>query len=151
MLRVGTEAPDFEIALNTGGLFRLSDHRGERNIALFFYPKNFTRGCTKEVCSFSEHENQIDSLQTMILGISADTLESHKKFASVYHLRFPLGSDKDRTITRLYGALFLGFRTRRVTYVIDKKGIICGLAHHEILMSNHWKSVVRILKALDRP
>ncbi|MGB2867315.1 MAG: peroxiredoxin [Bacteroidota bacterium] len=149
MLNIGDRAPDFELRLHTGVRFRLSDQRGERNVVLYFYPKDFTWGCTKEGCLFTEHIEKIHELDTEIIGVSGDSLEVHKKFAREYGLAFPLASDPKLEVCRNYRALWLrGVAIRRITYVIDKRSIIRGIAHHELLIDRHWKHVVRVLTEL---
>lgn len=150
MLRAGSEAPDFSLPLHTGEMFRLSEYRGKKNVVLYFYPKDFTTGCTAQACSFSDHFSEIVSLDALILGVSPDSEESHRRFARTHDLRFPLASDGQRSVMRMYGALQFGIRRLRVTYVIDKYGIIRGVAHHEILIEKHWKSVITILREIER-
>ena len=149
MLKVGDTAPDFEIKLHTGVRFRLSDQRGQRNVVLYFYPKDFTWGCTKEGCLFASHIHEISRLNAIIIGINGDSLESHKRFANEYNFPFPLGSDDDLGISRTYRVLWLrGIAVRRVTYIIDVAQNIRGVAHHELLIDRHWNYVVRTLKEL---
>jgi len=149
MLKLGEAAPDFEIKLHTGVRFRLSDQRHERNVVLYFYPKDFTWGCTKEGCLFAQHIRDIQQLNAVIIGISGDQLEYHKKFAREYNFPFPLGSDPNLEVCRAYRVLWLsGIAIRRVTYVIDTSQVIRGVTHHELLIDRHWKYVVRVLKEL---
>jgi peroxiredoxin Q/BCP len=150
MLKVGSQAPDFSVPVQTGETFRLSEFRGKKNVVVYFYPKDFTKGCTAQACSFSDHFSEIASLDAMVIGISPDGEESHRKFAGTHSLRFPLGSDSQRTVLRLYEALQFGIRRLRVTYIIDKTGTIRGVAHHEILIEKHWKSVITVLREIEK-
>lgn len=149
MLRIGDRAPNFEVKLHTGVRFRLSDQRDERNVVLYFYPKDFTWGCTKEGCLFASHIQEIRNLNAMIIGVNSDDLEKHKEFAKEYNFPFPLGSDPELEICRNYRVLWLrGVAVRRVTYIIDKKQTIRGVAHHELLIERHWRYILRTLKQL---
>ncbi len=149
MLRIGEKAPDFEVKLHTGVRFRLSDQRDERNVVLYFYPKDFTWGCTKEGCLFAGHIQEIRSLNALIIGVNGDGMETHRKFAKEYNFPFPLGSDPDLEVCRNYRVLWMrGIAVRRVTYIIDKKQYVRGVAHHELLIERHWKYILRTLRQL---
>ena len=149
MLPIGALAPDFELPLHTGDTFHLSSHRKKHHVILYFYPKDFTWGCTQEGCLFSEHLKTIQSLEGVVVGINSDSLELHRSFAEHYNLGFPLASDTHLEVCRNYRALWLrGFAIKRITYVIDKRGIIQGKAHHELLIDKHWEYVLRTLNEL---
>ena len=149
MLRIGDKAPDFDLKLHTGHRFRLSDQYAERNVVLYFYPKNFTWGCTKEGCLFTKHIEEIRQLDAEIVGINDDSVEHHRSFVKQYDFAFPLASDPTKEVCRNYRALWLnGVAIRRVTYIIDKRGLVRGVAHYELLIRKHWDSIVRTLKEL---
>lgn len=151
MLREREQAPSFEAMLHTGELFRLQDISGKHHLVLYFYPKDFTPGCTKEACSFRDHSDQIRTLGAVIIGVSSDTGESHVQFARQHRLAFPLASDPNNDLARLFDvARTHGLGVRRVTYVIDRRGIIRGVIHHEVLVNNHWKKTIAILNILER-
>lgn len=153
MLRVGDEAPDFNTRDSKGEMIRLRDFRGRKNVVLYSYPADFTAGCTKEACQFRDGFDGIDSRDAVIIGVSADDDSTHLRFASSYHLPFHLISDRDRSISRMYGALWLleliPF-AKRITYVIDKKSIIRLASHHEIMIGKHVDEVRRGLENIDR-
>jgi peroxiredoxin Q/BCP len=147
---IGEIAPDFVLPLQTGELIRLSDVWGEKNVVLYFYPRDFTWGCTREGCVFSANVEEIKRLNATIVGISADSVESHKRFSDTYHFPFALASDERMEVCRLYQAVWMrGMAVRRITYIIDQRGVIRGKAHHEILIERHWKYVRRILRELN--
>jgi thioredoxin-dependent peroxiredoxin len=149
-MRVGEVAPDFQLPLNTGEDFRLSLQRGSKNVVLYFYPRDFTWGCTREGCLFSSHIKEIERLEAIIIGISADRLESHRDFVREYNLAFALASDAGMTVSKQYGAQRLyGIAIRRLTYVIDKEGIIRGKTHHEVRINRHWDYVLGVLRELE--
>lgn len=149
MLRIGTQAPDFELRLHNGLRFRLSDQSGIKNVVLYFYPKDFTWGCTKEGCIFAEHVKEIETQDAVLIGINAESLDRHRAFAQQHRFPFALASDPHLEVCRNYRALWLGGKAvRRVTYVIDRQRIIRGVAHHELLIDKHWQYVKRVLSQL---
>ncbi|HTP12696.1 MAG TPA: peroxiredoxin [Bacteroidota bacterium] len=148
-MKIGDLAPDFELPLGNGERFRLRNLRGLTSVVLYFYPRDFTWGCTREGCMFSEHITEISKLGAFIVGISADSVESHRKFSEANHFPFPLASDEGMEVCRMYDAVwFWGNTTRRMTYVIDQRGIIRGKTLHEIFIERHWKYVSKILRDL---
>ncbi len=98
----GSPAPDFTLPDQAGNLVRLSDHRGKK-VVLYFYPKDDTPGCTREACGFRDSYSTIQGKGAVILGVSLDDGESHRRFISKYGLPFTLLSDKDAAVSRLYG------------------------------------------------
>jgi len=151
MLRPGTEAPAFEAMLHTGEKFSLTATLGRQHLVLFFYPKDFTYGCTVEVCSFRDHFDELKASNTALLGVSSDTLEQHRDFASKHRLPFPLVADPGQVLAGKYDVVGLfGRRSQRVTYVIDRLGIIRGAFRHELLFKNHLRDTLQLLKSLDR-
>ena len=119
---------------------------------LFFYPKDFTSGCTKEVCSFRDNYQQLLKYDAVLLGVSVDSEDSHLAFIKQHNLPFPLISDTGKSIARDYGTArrFMGLvpGSKRVTYVIDKSGRIRSVIHHEVLIGRHIAGVVEALKNL---
>ena len=152
MIRIGEQAPDFESPLHTGEHFRLSEQRGKKIVVLYFYPRDFTTNCTKEACTFRDYHTDLVDFGAMVIGISPDDLESHKRFARVYRLNFPLASDPSLRVCKLYGAVWLGgLRIKRVTYVIDAAGIVRGVFQHDILIDRHRTDVQQLLQQLQNP
>lgn len=149
MLNSGIQAPDFTVQLHTGETFRLNDIRGKHHLVLFFYPKDFSYGCTKESCNFRDHFGELRALGAMVLGVSGDPLESHLSFVRRYALPYSLASDADHRLARLYNVVGLGgFWLKRVTYVIDRGGVIQSVIHHEILLHAHLHQTIELLKKL---
>jgi len=131
MLTEGQKAPGFSLQTTGGGTISLDDYLGKKNVVLYFYPKDDTPGCTKEACSFRDLEAEFGEAGAVILGVSADSVKSHDKFAEKYHLPFPLLADEDKSVLdaygvwkqkSLYGKTFLGIE--RTTFAIDRDGII---------------------------
>jgi peroxiredoxin Q/BCP len=150
MIQVGEQAPDFELSVHTGDRIRLSDFRGRSNVVLFFYPADFTIGCTSEACSFRDHFSQLQRSNALLVGISPDDLETHRRFAQAYGFQFLLASDPDLTVCKRYGAVWFGGRlVKRITVVIDRQGMVRGVVHHELLWRRHSTAVVQLLSSLD--
>ncbi len=152
LLRVGDIAPDFSVTFADGKVFRLGDFRGKKNVVLFFYPKNFTPGCTKEVCGFRDNYAVLKKHDAEVVGVSCDVDESHRQFSVRYDLPYTLIPDTTQEIAKAYGAagrlggLLPG--AKRVTYVIDTSGIVRGVFHHEVLVGRHIGESIELLKKL---
>ena len=130
MLEIGTKAPDFELPDQNGVLHKLSDYRGKK-IILYFYPKDNTPGCTKQACGFSERKSLFTDKNVVILGVSKDSVASHKKFEEKFGLAFTLLADPERKVIEAYdvwkekmnyGKISMG--VVRTTYLIDEEGMI---------------------------
>src|SRR5215217_1787775 len=116
---VGSKAPNFTLPSQSGGLVSFRDSLGEKPVVLFFYPKDDTPGCTKEACTFRDEYEQFSELDTEVIGISSDSVDSHKSFAKKHNLPFTLLSDKGEKVRRLYNVPnTFGLFPGRVTYVI---------------------------------
>ncbi len=150
MLKQGTPAPDFEGTLDDGSTFRLSDYVGKKNVILYFYPKDFTPGCTREACNFRDEGEVIEQQNAIVVGVSSDTAESHRAFKEQHNLPFPLVADPDKRIIKLYKAEgLLGLITARVTYVIDKEGTIRRTFRHDLNIGKHLKDTLDALEAVE--
>src|SRR3954466_8769056 len=118
---VGDEAPDFELE-GTAGTFKLSEHRGE-TVVLLFYPGDNTAVCTKQFCSYRDRAEDVDSLDATIVGISSQDLDSHAGFVAKHGLNVPLLADVDGAVGKLYGARAPVIGTRRAVVVIGPDGV----------------------------
>jgi peroxiredoxin Q/BCP len=148
-VNVGDTAPDFTLTSQNGEPVTLKQFRGKKNVVLYFYPKDETRGCTKEACTFRDSFELFTDLGAEVIGISADTVESHKAFAAHYNLPFTLLSDMDNTVRKLYGAeSSIGFIPGRVTFVIDKRGIVRHVFSSQLQPEKHVEEARQILKKL---
>jgi thioredoxin-dependent peroxiredoxin len=119
---VGDPAPDFELPGTGGKTYRLADYRG-RKLVLAFYPGDFTAVCTKQFCSYRDQGERLDQLGAEVLGISAQSVESHERFSEEKRLNVPLLADEDKAVARAYGVL-AGPMVRRAIFVIDGEGIV---------------------------
>ncbi len=149
-LKVGDKAPEFKLAGDDGGTHSLKEFRGKK-IVLFFYPKDDTSGCTKEACSFRDNYATIKKKDAVVLGISGDSVESHKKFISKYDLNFILLSNEDRSVLDLYGVwkeksmygrTFMGIE--RTTFIIDEQGKISHI-FPKVKVDGHTEEVLSAL------
>jgi peroxiredoxin Q/BCP len=145
VLQAGSPAPDFTLPDQAGKDYTLSQFKGEKNVVLYFYPKDDTPGCTKEACGFRDLSSVFDSLGTAILGVSVDDTDSHSRFAREYNLDFPLLSDTDKEVSRKYDALSSYGVSKRHTYVIDRQGIVRKI-YTEVDVSRHPEEVVRFVR-----
>ena len=132
-LKVGDIAPDFELPDQDGKTHKLSDYLGQK-ILVYFYPKDDTPGCTKEACQIRDNFPKFSGVNTLVLGISTDSVESHKKFAQKYRLPFTLLSDVKKEVVKKYGVYqpkkLFGkefFGTVRTSFLIDKRGKIAKI------------------------
>ncbi len=129
-LSIGSQAPDFEGLTQDGSSIRLSDYIG-RKVALYFYPKDNTPGCTKQACNLRDNNAALVEAGIEVIGVSGDSVKSHEKFVTKYRLQFPLVADTDKAIMlkygvwgekKLYGRTFLG--VKRTTFLINEDGTI---------------------------
>ncbi len=124
VLKEGEAAPQFTLSSNEGTAVSLADYKGKKNVILYFYPKDDTPGCTKEACTFRDDIKKFEKAETVILGVSTDNVKSHQRFVNKYQLNFPLLADEKTEVANLYGALNERGSCSRMTYLIDKNGII---------------------------
>jgi peroxiredoxin Q/BCP len=141
---VGDPAPDFELQ-GTDGPFKLSDHRGER-VVLLFYPGDNTPVCTKQFCSYRDRPDELAALGATVVGISAQGVESHQGFVEKNNLTVPLLADADGAVAKLYSA-HGRMGTKRAVIVIDEEGIVRH--RHDHLLGLDYQSVDDLKVALE--
>lgn len=147
-LNVGDRAPDFTLPDQAGTPVTLSERLADKVVVLYFYPKDNTRGCTAEACSFRDSYENFTDAGAEVIGVSSDSVESHEKFAGRHELPFILLSDRDRAVRKQYGATTLGVVPGRITFVIDQEGVI---RHAFSSMSNiggHVEDALAVVKEL---
>ena len=151
MIAKGDQAPEFEGTLASGKQLRLRDFRGRRHIVLYFFPKDFTPGCTREACSFRDRRAEVAGLDAEIVGVSLDTPEKHEAFAQKYQLPYPLVSDRSGAIATAFGVARLGgwLPTKRVTFVIDKQGVVQHVIQSEFSIDMHIDQALETLRRLQ--
>ncbi len=142
---VGQPAPDFELE-GTNGRFRLSEHRGER-VVLLFYPGDNTMVCTKQFCSYRDRAEDFGALEAMVVGISSQDIDSHRSFTAKHDLTVPLLADVGHAVARAYSAHAGPLGTKRAVIVIDEDGIVRH--RHDHLLGLDYQSVDDLRAALD--
>lgn len=151
MLENGTPAPDFALQDQHGELVRLSDFKGHHNVVLFFYPKDNTRICTLEVCAFRDAHPDMTGLDAVLFGISSDAVDSHRSFSERWNLPYRLLSDTGGAVRKAFNVnRTLGLFPGRVTYVIDRDGIIRGAVNDPLNASRHVRETLGTLKGQSR-
>lgn len=149
-LKVGDKAPDFALKDQNGKTVALANLKGKKNLVIYFYPKDETPGCTAEACSFRDQYEDFRDANAEVIGISQDSVDSHKSFSANRKLPFILLSDPDNAVRRLYGvpSSFLGLMPGRVTYVVDKNGTIKHVFNSQIQAKKHVSEALSVLKSL---
>jgi thioredoxin-dependent peroxiredoxin len=148
-VQVGDKAPDFTLPSQMGDNVALSEFLGKMNIVLYFYPKDETKGCTQEACSFRDSYQDFVDLGAQVLGVSGQSVQSHKSFAVHYGLPFLLLSDEGDKLRHLYGVpASFGLIPGRVTYVIDKKGVVRHIFNSQTQPQKHVEEAKQVLRNL---
>ncbi|MBA4495411.1 thioredoxin-dependent thiol peroxidase [Paenactinomyces guangxiensis] len=151
MLQEGDMASDFTLEASNGEQVSLSDFRG-KNVVLYFYPKDNTPGCTTEACDFRDHADSFADLDTVILGVSRDSVASHQKFIDKYDLPFLLLSDPDADVCKMYGVfkekkMFgkVSMGIERSTFIIDREGKIAKV-YRKVKVKDHVESALQYIR-----
>ena len=152
---VGHSAPAFDLPAYPEGRVKLGRFKGTQNVVLYFYPRDDTPGCTTEACGFRDNLPQFSSLDAVVLGISTDSVESHRKFSEKFSLPFPLLSDEDHKVTEKYGVWVeknmygrKSMGVQRATFLIDKQGKIAAV-WPKVKVENHVAEVAAKLAELS--
>jgi thioredoxin-dependent peroxiredoxin len=146
---VGSRAPNFALPSQSGEMVSLGDFLCEKSVILFFYPKDDTPGCTKEVCAFRDNFEELCNLDAEVIGISSDSVESHKGFAERHKLPFTLLSDEGGKVRRHYGVPnSFGLFPGRVTYVIDREGVVRHIFSSQIEVEKHVEEALKTLESI---
>jgi len=150
LLKTGDAAPDFTAKDQDGKEIALSQYKGVKNVVLYFYPKDFTKGCTAEACSFRDNYEVFAKKGAVVIGVSADTDESHRKFIREEKLPFRLISDPQGRIADMYGVgRFMGMLSR-VTFIIDKSGKIKFVYSSMKDAVSHVSEAMKALEGADQ-
>jgi len=151
----GKKAPDFTLPSDDGGKIRLSALKGQP-VVLYFYPRDDTPGCTREACAFRDQKTALTKLGAKVLGVSADTLESHGKFRAKFDLNFPLLADVDHKVAEKYGAWReknmygkISMGIQRSTYLIDGEGKVARV-WKKVNVDGHDEEVIAAIKELGK-
>lgn len=154
MLNVGDKAPDFSLPASTGETISLKDLKGNQ-VVLYFYPKDDTPGCTREACSFRDSNDELTASGIKVLGVSADSVQSHQDFVGKFNLPFPLLADEDKKVIEDYGVwgerqvrgrTVMGIR--RMTYLIDGEGVVRQVWPN-VTPDNHAQEILEAARNLE--
>jgi peroxiredoxin Q/BCP len=146
---MGETAPDFTLPDQSGTPVRLSDFIGKRVVVLYFYPKDETPGCTAEACSFRDSYEDFTRAGAEVIGVSADSVDSHQRFADHHRLPFTLLSDAGGAVAKLYDVQrTLGLWPGRVTFVIDRQGVIRHSFSSATQIDRHISAAAEIVRQL---
>jgi thioredoxin-dependent peroxiredoxin len=149
MIQLGGPAPRFRLQTSDGEYVSLEDFRGNKNVVVYFYPKDFTKGCTAEACEFRDSYEEFKTLGAEVIGISNDTRESHRAFSTEHKLPFILLSDPDGSVRKSYGVKrTLGVVPGRVSFVIDKNGVVRHVFSSQSKATAHVAEALAVLKSL---
>ena len=149
---IGRPAPDFSLPSTTGENISLKQFKGKKTVVLYFYPKDATPGCTREACDFRDHTAEFEAAKVVVLGISTDSLESHQHFKEKQKLPFPLLSDEDAAVSKLYGVYkqknLYGKKSlgiERTTFVIDRTGRIAQI-YPKVKAEGHAQELLEFVR-----
>ena len=147
-IKLGSSIPSFRLPDQNGNLFDINTVLGKKNLVIYFYPKDDSPGCTQEACTFRDQFEDFTDTDAVVIGISGQSVESHKKFADKHRLPFTLLSDDGNKIRKLFGvpANFLGTLPGRVTYIADKTGKVIYIFNSQTQAAKHVQEALRILK-----
>ena len=150
-VKVGDKAPDFTLPSQMDDNVTLSEFLGKKNIVLYFYPKDETPGCTREACTFRDSYEELTNLGAEVLGVSGQSVMSHKSFATHYGLPFILLSDVGNKVRKLYDVpSTMGLIPGRVTYIIDKQGIVRHIFSSQTQAERHVEEAKKTLRELEK-
>lgn len=150
-IQIGDHCPHFSLPNQHNELIDINQFIGKKNLVIYFYPKDDTPGCTKEACSFRDQFEVFKSFDCEVIGISSDTIEKHNEFAKKYNLSFTLLSDTTKSVRKTFGvpANLFGLLPGRVTYIIDKQGMVRGLYNSQTDPLGHISKAIETLKSLS--
>ncbi len=149
-IEINDLVPNFSLKDQFGNDFELSSVLGKKNLVIYFYPKDDSPGCTKQACSFRDQFDVFNQANAMIIGISSQSVESHKKFAEKHRLNYTLLSDENNQVRKLLGVPtnLIGLISGRVTYVTNKEGKVVYIFNSQIQAEKHVEEALNILKKL---
>ncbi len=148
-LKVGDVAPAFSLMDQNGNMVDVGQMEGKKALVVYFYPKDFSTGCTMQAHEFREMHEEFLKNGADVIGVSSDSVESHKRFAEEHELPFTLLSDPDNKVRDLYGAWGAGRTPGRITYLIDRQGVIRMVFTSQMKPRKHISEALRVLKEIN--
>lgn len=146
-IKIGTTAPEIKLPSTSGNVFELSTDKKDKPLIVYFYPKDFTSGCTAEACEFRDMFAYFKGLDIEVIGISRDSVETHLKFKAAHKLPFELLADVDGKVAKSYDALIPILKlTKRVTYLLDKQHRVLGAFEDNFAATKHIDEMIKKIK-----
>jgi peroxiredoxin Q/BCP len=147
----GSKIPLFTLPDQHGNMFDIETVIGKKNLVIYFYPKDDTPGCTKQACAFRDQFEVFKEADALVIGISSQSVESHKDFALKHRLNYTLLSDEKEEVRKSFGvpASLFGLLPGRVTYIIDKQGVVVYVFNSQLQVQKHIDEALRILNGLQ--
>jgi peroxiredoxin Q/BCP len=151
-IKLGDYIPDFSLKDQDGNLLEISNYVGKKKLVIFFYPQDGSLNCTKEACYFRDLSEVFDEADAVLIGISGQSVESHKEFAERNRLKYTLLSDSENTVRKLFGVpgRVFGFVPGRVTYVVDRSGKVVYIFDSQTETQRHADEALKICLLLKR-
>jgi len=151
-LKEGDKIPYFSLRDQNGDLFEIKNVLGRKNLVIYFYPKDGSPGCTRQACNFRDQSSAFDEADAIVIGISGQSVESHREFAETNSLTFPLLSDGDNNVRKMFGvpSSFFGIIPGRVTYVVNKEGRIVYIYSSQSNIERHVDEALKIALILKK-
>jgi peroxiredoxin Q/BCP len=151
-IKVGDYIPDFSLKDQEGNLLKISNYLGKKKLVIFFYPQDGSLNCTKEACYFRDLSDVFDEADAIVIGISSQSVESHKEFAERNRLKYTLLSDNENTVRKLFGVpgRVFGFIPGRVTYVADRSGKVVYIFDSQTETQRHVDEALKICLLLKK-
>ena len=148
IVKIGSSIPSFVLKDQYGKNYDINNVLKKKNIVIFFYPKDNTAGCTKQVCSFRDAFNSLNEVEAEVIGISKQSVKSHLEFSNKHNLNYKILSDTDNKVRKLFGvpSSFLGLFPGRVTYIVNKKGVVIQIYNSQLNATQHVKEALKALK-----
>jgi thioredoxin-dependent peroxiredoxin len=147
-IRVGTKVPEFTLVDHDGNDFCIGDFIGKKNIVIYFYSKDGRPSCTKQACYFRDQYELFTEADAMLIGISSQTTDSHKKFKEKNKLNFTLLSDENNTVRKMFGVPSYKILSGRVTYIIDNRGRVSYVIRSKFNVKKHVIEATRVLREM---
>ena len=151
-VRVGDKLPCFSLPDQYGKTFNIMNYVGKKKLVIFFYPKDGSHGCTRQACYFRDLNETFDEVDAIVVGISGQSVESHKRFAELYRLNYPILSDEGNSVRKLFGVQSnaLGLIPGRVTYVADTEGKIVFIFNSQVQPERHVDEALKVALLLKK-
>jgi peroxiredoxin Q/BCP len=151
-IKLGDNIPDFSLKDQDGNLFKISNYLGKKKLVIFFYPQDGSLNCTREACYFRDLSDVFDEADAVLIGISSQSVESHKEFAERNRLKYTLLSDNENTVRKLFGVpgRVFGLIPGRVTYVVDRSGKVVYIFDSQTETQRHVDEALKICLLLKR-